>query len=177
MGCGGSKGAVHDIVICGLSNAGKTTLIKRLAHQDKDLPQLESVPTIGLNTEKIVLENTSFNLLDMSGAKPFRGHWRSYFPSASIIVFVIDASDYENLSDALQTLREHVLSIDSSKGKPLLILANKNDKKGSLSADQISRHLSSVMGTTSERQYLIVSSSGVTGNGVEKIIQFLLQGR
>ncbi|KAL0235254.1 hypothetical protein GEMRC1_001836 [Eukaryota sp. GEM-RC1] len=175
MGCFGSKPKPKDIVVCGNTNAGKTTLIRRLVHQDSDFPALESVPTIGIHSETARIENVPFNLLDMSGAKPFRFHWRQYYSTASIIVFVIDASDYDNLSQSLQILKEHVLQVESSKNVPLLILANKNDIKGSLSADQISRHLSAVVSSSADREYLIVSSSGKTGNGLEKIIKFLLK--
>ncbi|KAL0216989.1 hypothetical protein RCL1_007472 [Eukaryota sp. TZLM3-RCL] len=175
MGCCFSK-APKDIVVCGNSNAGKTTLIRRLVHPNNDFPVLESAPTIGIHSESTSIQNVSFNLLDMSGAKPFRFHWRQYFPNASIIVFVIDASDYDNLQESLGILREHVLQVESSKSRPLLILANKNDIKGSLSADQISRHLSQMVSSSSlEREYLIVSSSGKTGNGLSDIIKFMLK--
>ena len=51
------------ILILGLDNAGKTTLLYRL----KIGEVVTTIPTIGFNVESVVYKNLSFNVWDLGG--------------------------------------------------------------------------------------------------------------
>ena len=54
-----------EVLILGLDNSGKTTIVNRL----KSSENLESgtVPTVGQNVDKFVAADLTFNTFDMSG--------------------------------------------------------------------------------------------------------------
>eukprot|EP00343_Euplotes_focardii_P003618 CAMPEP_0205811914 /NCGR_PEP_ID=MMETSP0205-20121125/16198_1 /ASSEMBLY_ACC=CAM_ASM_000278 /TAXON_ID=36767 /ORGANISM="Euplotes focardii, Strain TN1" /LENGTH=72 /DNA_ID=CAMNT_0053091729 /DNA_START=1 /DNA_END=219 /DNA_ORIENTATION=+ len=69
MGCNMSlgKGSGGDtakiVLLLGLDNSGKTTLLYRMKNDDFE----ETVPTIGLNIEEVVKEDFRMTLWDVSG--------------------------------------------------------------------------------------------------------------
>ena len=73
---GFSKAKV-SILVVGLDNSGKTTLISRL--QAKNDVDRNIVPTVGFTVEKVVKDNVKFTIFDMSGQSTYRGLWESYY--------------------------------------------------------------------------------------------------
>ena len=55
-------------------------------------------------------------------------------------IFVVDASDLSRFAEAKETLIG-LTHHDKMKGKPLLILANKQDSEGAVDKDQVSNEL------------------------------------
>ncbi|CAF0754313.1 unnamed protein product [Didymodactylos carnosus] len=113
------------IVILGLDNAASDDSV---------------VPTVGFAKTEITHKNVKVNFFDLGGAKGFRNAWRHYFADAHAFVYVIDASESKRLEEN-QLQLEKLLQDDKVKGKPMLILANKQDKKNALSKDQIIENL------------------------------------
>jgi len=69
------------IVILGLQNAGKTTILYRLS-----LGQLVSTkPTIGSNVEEINLNNVKFQAWDLGGQESMRSVWDAYYNGTDVI--------------------------------------------------------------------------------------------
>jgi GTPase SAR1 family protein len=76
--------------LCGLDNAGKTTLLNRLENHVKtcdnplatEVPEadnLSSIATVGVDDVTIILENTKYKIIDVSGQDVFRVHWKTLF--------------------------------------------------------------------------------------------------
>ena len=63
------------ILILGLDNAGKTTILYRL---QADEP-IETIPTIGFNVETLQYKNIKFQVWDLGGQTSIRPYWRCYF--------------------------------------------------------------------------------------------------
>ena len=65
------------IILIGLDNAGKTTLLYGLKNE---LPKSDVTPTIGFRPSKLVSGKYTIQWFDVGGAKNFRRVWQSYYP-------------------------------------------------------------------------------------------------
>lgn len=81
------------VLILGLDNAGKTTILYRL---QVDEP-VTTVPTIGFNVETLRYKNIKFQVWDLGGQTSIRPYWRCYYPNTDAIIFVVDSTDVERL--------------------------------------------------------------------------------
>ena len=108
------------MIIIGLDNAGKTTILYKL-HLGEIVT---TVPTVGFNVETMNYEGLKFQVWDLGGQTGLRPYWRCYYQDTNAVVFVVDSADRERLEFAKQEL-ELMLSEDELRGVPVLILANK----------------------------------------------------
>jgi small GTP-binding protein len=110
------------IVICGLDNAGKSTLVSFL----QSGTFVKHTPTMGKELTKLEVQGIPMNLMDMGGQKDFRDLWLGELSNASCVIFMIDAYARERFSEA----KDELWKLQSVfKKKPLIILTNKNDLK------------------------------------------------
>ena len=63
------------ILLLGLDNAGKTTLLKQLASEDVS----HITPTQGFNIKSVQSEGFKLNVWDIGGQRKIRPYWRNYF--------------------------------------------------------------------------------------------------
>jgi ADP-ribosylation factor related protein 1 len=87
--------AEYSILLLGLDNAGKTTLLEQMkaSHSTYAHPNLNTVPTVGQNVATITLEDMYLKIWDVGGQHSLRRLWQSYYASCHAIVFVIDSTD------------------------------------------------------------------------------------
>jgi ADP-ribosylation factor-like protein 3 len=149
----------RNVLILGLDNAGKTTLLKRLC--DEDISYV--MPTQGFNIKSIVNENFKLNAWDLGGQKSVRPYWRHYFEKAQLIIFVIDSADRRRMEESAFELSE-VLDEPKLAGIPLLVFANKQDLVGAATPAVIAEtmHLPSLR----DRPWNIAACSSKTGAGL-----------
>ena len=127
-----------QIVMLGLDNSGKTTLLYRMKHK-QDIHKTK--PTTAFNVETIsVFKNIKFMMWDTAGHDDVRPLWRAYVRKSDAMIFVIDSSDSSRFDEARVEL-DSILSSTESHGIPLLILANKQDLETSVSTIELSRKL------------------------------------
>jgi len=148
------------ILILGLDNAGKTTILYRL---QVDEPIGQTVPTIGFNVETLQYKNIKFQVWDLGGQTSIRPYWRCYYPNTDAIIFVVDSADTDRLSIARQELMA-MLEEEELKDAILLVFANKQDMKGALPAAKVSEHLG--LATIKNRQWSIQETSATKGRGL-----------
>ena len=113
------------ILILGLDNAGKTTILYRL---QADEP-IETIPTIGFNVETLQYKNIKFQVWDLGGQTSIRPYWRCYYPNTDAIIFVVDSVDSDRFVTAKSELMA-MLQEEELKDAILLIFANKQDMQG-----------------------------------------------
>lgn len=75
---------------------------------------------------------------DLGGQTSIRPYWRCYYPNTDAIVFVVDSCDVDRLGVARQELMA-MLEEDELKDSILLVFANKQDSRGALNAQQVTR--------------------------------------
>ena len=88
--------AEYSILLLGLDNAGKTTLlssIKSIYLPDHPTAATRTVPTVGQNVSTITLSDMYLKIWDVGGQHSLRKLWQSYYKSCHAIIFVIDSSD------------------------------------------------------------------------------------
>ena len=105
----------------GLHNAGKTTLVNVFA---TGAYSEDMIPTVGFNMRKVSKGNVSIKLWDLGGQPRFRSMWERYCRGVSAIVYVVDASDVDNLEVARNELTD-LVNKPALSGIPLLVLGNK----------------------------------------------------
>ncbi|KAI9229726.1 MAG: ADP ribosylation factor [Piptocephalis tieghemiana] len=153
-------GQQHKIVVIGLDNAGKTTLLYRLL-----LGQNVSTttPTIGSNVEEITYKNLTFTMWDLGGQDSIRSSWSAYYQDASCIILVVDSSDKARLSLAKDELHK-MASHEETQKASILIFANKQDLPESSSAATVSEALG--LPSLRDRPWHLQGCSAKTGRGI-----------
>ena len=202
------------MLILGLDNAGKTTVLRKFCGEPIDTIE----PTLGFNIQTLEYQlrrqhngnddnnalegnlkaaqesnshyqNNSVNgkttesadgpvyqlhFWDVGGQKSIRAYWRNYFEQTDGLIWVVDSADRVRLDLCRQELAQ-LLQQERLAGASLLILANKQDVDGALSANEIAQVLE--METSNRyqnRHSCIVPCSAVTGEGLEKGMEWLV---
>ncbi|XP_036404458.1 ADP-ribosylation factor-like protein 13A [Megalops cyprinoides] len=120
------------VLVVGLDNAGKTSTVKGIL---KVFPG-ESNPAQGCIQTDLRVDNFLVTLLDMAGVTEFRGAWKDHYGEAHGIIFVVDSSDRPRIREVKELLVD-LLKQPRVAGKPLLVLANKQDKMGALLGSEL----------------------------------------
>lgn len=172
--------ALH-IVILGLDCAGKTTVLYRLRFNEF----VNTVPTKGFNTEKIKVpigggrRVASFHFWDVGGQEKLRPLWRSYTRCADGIVFVVDSVDAERIEEAKTELHK-VTRLADNQGVPVLVVANKQDLRNSLSLAEMESMLS-LSELSSATPWHLQPACAIIGEGLheglEKLHAMILRRR
>merc|ERR1712141_435864 len=84
------------ILILGLDNAGKTTILYRLQVDEV----VQTIPTIGFNVETVKYKNIKFQVWDLGGQTSIRPYWRCYYPNTNAIIYVVDSADPDRIGDS-----------------------------------------------------------------------------
>lgn len=155
------------ILILGLDNAGKTTLLYRL----KIGEVVTTIPTIGFNVESVTYKNLNFNVWDLGGQTSIRPYWRCYYANTAAVVFVIDSTDIDRLETASGELRA-MLDEEELRDAALLVFANKQDQPGAKGAGEISEALK--LGELKDRNWSIMACSAIDGRGVNEGMDWLV---
>uniref|UniRef100_A0A8D2L842 ADP ribosylation factor like GTPase 13B n=1 Tax=Varanus komodoensis TaxID=61221 RepID=A0A8D2L842_VARKO len=125
------------LIMVGLDNAGKTATVKGIQGESPE----DVAPTVGFS--KIDLKQGRFEvtIFDLGGGKRIRGIWKNYYAESYGVIFVVDSSDVERMEETKETMSE-VLRHPKIAGKPVLVLANKQDKEGALAEADVIECLS-----------------------------------
>uniref|UniRef100_G1ND25 ADP-ribosylation factor-like protein 3 n=2 Tax=Galliformes TaxID=8976 RepID=G1ND25_MELGA len=148
------------ILLLGLDNAGKTTLLKQLASEDIS----HITPTQGFNIKSVQSQGFKLNVWDIGGQRKIRPYWRNYFENTDILIYVIDSADRKRFEETGQELAE-LLDEEKLGGVPVLIFANKQDLLTAAPASEIAEGLN--LHTIRDRVWQIQSCSALSGEGVQ----------
>jgi len=136
MGCVSSTATVplDDIVISifGIDNAGKTCFLRSLAGDFN----FDSVPTIGLGQETFMYDDIQLTVYDLGGNSKFRSVWQRFYAEIWGYIYLVDASDSDRFQESMATLQE-MQNHKMLKGKPFIVVANKQDLPGAKTAADI----------------------------------------
>ncbi|XP_072791386.1 ADP-ribosylation factor-like protein 3 isoform X1 [Taeniopygia guttata] len=148
------------IVLLGLDNAGKTTLLKRLASEEVST----ITPTQGFNIKSVQSHGLKLNVWDIGGQRSIRPYWKKYLGSTDLLIYVIDSADQKRFEETGQELAE-LTEDESLTGVPLLVFANKQDLVTAAPAAEIAEGLS--LHTYRDREWQIQACSALSGEGVQ----------
>lgn len=125
------------LVMVGLDNAGKTATVRGI---QGDNPE-DVAPTVGFSKVDLKQGKFEVTIFDLGGGKRIRGIWKNYYSESHGVVFVVDSTDVQRIQETRETMAE-VLQHPRIAGKPILVLANKQDKEGALAEADIIENLS-----------------------------------
>ncbi|XP_036409498.1 ADP-ribosylation factor-like protein 5B [Megalops cyprinoides] len=156
----------HKVIIVGLDNAGKTTILYQFLTKEA----VHTSPTIGSNVEEITVRKTRFLVWDIGGQESLRASWSSYYCNTEIVILVVDSTDRERLTLTKEELHR-MLAHEELENAAVLILANKQDMKGSMTAAEISQclTLSSITG----HSWHVQACCALTGEGLPASLDWM----
>ena len=155
------------LILLGLDNAGKSTILRKLVDQEVD----SIAPTQGFNIKSITADGFKLNVWDIGGQKSIRPYWRNYFNSTDAIIYVIDAADRRRMEEAGIELQQ-LLDEELLAGVPLLIYANKQDLINALSPAEIIAGLN--LHAIRDRQWQIIGCSAKSGENLSDGVEFIV---
>ncbi|XP_056148581.1 ADP-ribosylation factor-like protein 14 [Lampris incognitus] len=164
MGTRGSKQPEEvRVLLLGLDNAGKSTLLYKAKYDSR----VTTVPTVGFNVEMMESRRDApLTVWDVGGQRGMRRHWRSFYQDTAAVAFVVDSSDPRRLDEARRAL-ERVLASDQLRGRPLLVLANKQDVDGALTVTELTERLK-LRKVCAGRDWFVQPCSAATGFGLRE---------
>ncbi|NXD25588.1 AR13A protein, partial [Spelaeornis formosus] len=115
------------ILVMGLDNAGKTSVIADIER----VLAAEVLPDAQPGQSRLRVERFEVTLLELPGGQRARSAWRGRYSHAHGFLFVLDSADLARVEEARKVLGR-VLSHPDVCGKPLLLLANKQDSAAAL---------------------------------------------
>lgn len=125
------------LVMVGLDNAGKTAAVRGIQGEN---PQ-DVAPTVGFSKVDLKQGKFEVTIFDLGGGKRIRDIWKNYYSESHGVVFVVDSSDVQRIQETRETMAQ-VLQHPRIAGKPVLVLANKQDLEGALAEADIIENLS-----------------------------------
>ncbi|XP_033229895.1 ADP-ribosylation factor-like protein 13B [Belonocnema kinseyi] len=115
------------LLITGLDNSGKTMVLNRISGD----PSHIVFPTIGFRTVSLKYKSCKIKVYDLGGGPQIRSIWKKYYSDVHGVIYVVDASDLSRLSENREVFSE-LITHEHVSGKPLLLLANKQDLRGAM---------------------------------------------
>ena len=156
------------ILVLGLDNSGKTTILKRLSDEQID----NVMPTQGFNVKSLVHGDLALNVWDIGGQKSIRPYWRNYFDHTDALVYVIDSSDHKRMEETGLEL-DGLMCEEKLENVPILIFANKQDLMSAHSSDEISEGLNLV--SINDRPWNIQPCSAKDGEGLKDGMEWIME--
>ena len=117
---------VKKIVLMGLSNAGKTCIYERVFEGKKPWELMKSTATKGINYKNYEVGDVSKPMIwDLGGQQQYLDEYhgplkKSIFQKASVLLYVVDASDVERYENAKIELEWSVNEILTFNNSPII---------------------------------------------------------
>lgn len=111
------------ILLLGLDNAGKTTLLN-LLKKDRII---DPSPTQHPTSEELMIDGITFQVRDLGGHEVARKVWRDYqYTKVDAVVYLVDSNDSQaRINESKEQL--HSLARNLTSTIPFLVLGNKMD--------------------------------------------------
>jgi len=154
------------IILVGLDNAGKTTILFHL-HLGEVIP---TQPTIGSNVEEVKHKNIQFQVWDLGGQESLRQAWETYYLATAAIIIVVDSNDRARLPVLHQELKL-LINHQELASAVLLIFANKIDIAGHMKSEEIAQSLE--LQSIRSHPWHIQSCCALTGEGLIEGIDWI----
>lgn len=155
------------VLILGLDNAGKTTILYKLYAPDR---VIRTMPTVGFNLEEVVYKNLNFSVWDLGGQTNIRPYWRCYYANTNAIIYVVDSCDKERIGLSRKELMA-MLEEEELKNVHVLVFANKQDMPGAMSEAEVATALG--LTAITDRQWHICKASAIKNEGLKEGLEWL----
>ena len=116
----------QKVIVVGLSNAGKTTILRKFGGEIgiKDLAKLS--PTKGVERQEIVTSDLVLLLWDFGGQQEYRDKYlqepSKYFLKVDLIIYVIDLQDPEKYNESVSYFEKIIDNIEKLEENPYILI-------------------------------------------------------
>ncbi|KAK6455798.1 putative ADP-ribosylation factor [Scheffersomyces xylosifermentans] len=155
------------ILMLGLDNAGKTTILYKL----KLGKTSKTVPTVGFNVETVKHKNISFAVWDCGGQERIRPLWRHYFTGTNALIYVVDSSDLKRLDESKKELLR-VINDKELANCLLIVLANKQDVYDSIKPKELIERFE-LNKLTGEHTWSVIPTIAIDGTGLVETLNWI----
>ncbi|KAH9601299.1 Small GTPase superfamily [Trypanosoma melophagium] len=165
----------YKLLILGLNNAGKTSILYQLQLGHA----ISTQPTLGGNTEQLIITHGSngntiqVNCWDLGGQEQLRDSWRLYYDHTDAVIFVVDAADPLRLPTAGKVLRGLLNDEPQLRQAILLVLANKQDLQVAATPAEKIKALN--LGAVKDRTWTSMGCSASTGESLREAMAWVAQ--
>ncbi len=168
-----------QLVILGVEGSGKTTFVQQLKNINKSnlaASTIPTKPTMGMDVNVEDIAGIKSFIYDLGGQQQFEHvYWEPLTKKADAIIYVIDVS----MPSSFARVKEHlsfISKIAAQQNVPLLILANKRDKKEAVPFEQAREDLNINQMTTNypDLKYEMFSTNAKTGHNIAKAMSWLV---
>ncbi|CAN8018522.1 hypothetical protein HPB47_021269 [Ixodes persulcatus] len=166
----GFKKKQASVLVVGLDNSGKTTVVNHFKPDDQK--SMDIVPTVGFNVDSFKLKHLALTAFDMSGQGRYRNLWEHYYKDADGVIFVVDSTDALRMvvaKDELDMMLKHKDFKD--RPVPILFFSNKMDLREAMSSVKVSQSLG--LDVLKTKPWHICASNAVTGEGLQEGLEWL----
>jgi len=135
----GLRGKQGSLLLLGLDNAGKTTLLHRLRTGDiRSFPPTDRPHYVD---QPFSFQGIQFSAWDLGGHEAVRHLWEDYVSDqVSAVLFLVDSADTERLEEAAYEL-DALIGEQMLAGLPVAIMLNKCDLHGAMESAEISERI------------------------------------
>ncbi|RAL59477.1 hypothetical protein DID88_006592 [Monilinia fructigena] len=156
------------ILMLGLDNAGKTTIVKKIMGEDVNTVS----PTLGFIIKTIEHDGYKLNIWDVGGQKTLRSYWRNYFEKTDALIWVVDATDRLRIEDCKEELHA-LLQEERLSGASFLVFANKTDVNGCMKETEIQEMLE--LDAIRTHKWHIINCSAMSGKNLKEGLAWVVE--
>lgn len=164
----GKKVKQINMTICGLDNAGKTTLMNYLIYGEFK----STMPTMGMNVNTIKLPKVHLTIFDLGGQSGFRFLWSDINEKSDALVYIVDCTDLERLEETKEAFH-NIVNTQINDKLPALILLNKIDLPNKISLSEFIKYFELTKLTT-KIQWQCYETSAKTGEGLVEAFSYFI---
>ncbi|CAL6002645.1 ADP-ribosylation_factor like protein 2a [Hexamita inflata] len=158
-----------NILILGLDNSGKTTLLKKISAEDSTV----SLPTLGYTEKQLKLKNINIKCIEVGGRQQLRSTWDQFYKNIDQLIWVVDAADHRRMQEVSLEIDIVLTKLIQVKNKvSVLVLANKCDLQLAMTEAEVAQRLALHTFTI---DYSIQKCSALRGDGIEDAINWIVQ--
>jgi ADP-ribosylation factor-like protein 3 len=163
---GAAKSKECKVVMLGLDNAGKTTLLNTLSHGTN----YEVAPTRGVNVQSFKKDELTMQVHDVGGQASTWRLWPAYLDGVEVVVFVIDSADRARLHEVARALK-FLLTNDKLQNIPMLLWANKQDLLNAMTPEEIVHSLD--LQLIKDRSFQVIGCSTRNNEGLKDGVDWI----
>eukprot|EP00300_Choanocystis_sp_HF-7_P002736 c12073_g1_i1.p1 GENE.c12073_g1_i1~~c12073_g1_i1.p1 ORF type:complete len:182 (-),score=42.12 c12073_g1_i1:25-570(-) len=157
-----------EMVLVGLDNSGKTTLLQVLAGGHP----IDTEPTLGVKIQSFKHGGTQIKAWDIGGQQNYRSEWNRYTKGVDVIMFVIDTAASGRFSEARKELHQLLENEDLIR-TPLLVIANKIDLENHATRSELIQILN--LDYTTQHPWELVEISALRMVNLEGVFAWLMK--
>ncbi|GFR50159.1 hypothetical protein Agub_g12324, partial [Astrephomene gubernaculifera] len=158
----------YKIVMVGLDNAGKTTILYKLHLGEV----VQATATVGSNVELIRFKNIQLEIWDLGGQQNLRPFWATYFKNTDAVIMVVDSTDRARVGVTKSELF-NLLESEELAQTPILVYANKQDLRDAMSVEELTSALQ--LHSIRNHDWHIQACCALTGEGLLEGVNWVYQ--